>query len=118
MNELRRTLLVLLLIVYTGQGLAAFAGPCQMMSLPGESTHHHEGQLDHAGHDMSGMDEDMAANCCDGGVCSMSHCQMAPALPSLNYSDATEVAFQPGTAIFIRVPDSPLETHFRPPAIA
>ena len=86
MKRLHKIMVVLLVLAYTGQALASAAVPCASMAPPAaRDAHlgHAMGAGDrsaHAGHHMPAGELDGAAACCEGGLCSMSHCQAVPAL--------------------------------------
>jgi hypothetical protein len=84
-------MILLLLLVYTGQSLAAIAVPCGMMGAAGDVAAGMDlvagmAAMNHAGHQMSSDDAQQQAGdngCCESGFCSMSHCQSVAALPQL-----------------------------------
>jgi hypothetical protein len=83
MKRIRKSLVLLLVLAYTGQALAGLVLPCSNMTQPGAAAVM-EGMA-HDGHHMP-ADTDAtpatsASDCCAGGVCNMSHCQLAAALP-------------------------------------
>jgi hypothetical protein len=104
MSPIKRTLAVLLLLAFTGQAVVSVAAPCFMMN-------------GHAGHDMS-AEQDSASSCCDGGLCSMSHCQMAPAMPIPLFDNSPEKAFTYSAIDSVSAVISSLTTLYRPPIIA
>lgn len=80
-------MVILLVLAYTGQALASAAVPCASMAPPAAGDGHmmeHAmgagGMAAHAGHHMPADERNGAATCCEGGLCSMSHCQAVPAL--------------------------------------
>ena len=85
MRQLRKIMLLWLVLAYTGQALATAALSCPSMA-PGAGA---AADMAHAGHHMPAGDHVPAGDkdagagdvgCCDGGLCSMSQCQAAPAL--------------------------------------
>lgn len=91
MKPFRHLMILLLVLVYTGQSLAAIGTPCLMMGSSARvaaqdatTSDTDMAQMTHAGHHMSGGDpvaeEEGSLGCCDGGLCSMSHCQASLAL--------------------------------------
>ena len=118
MRRISRTLVVLLLLAYTGQAALVVASPCAMMSGSAGGMEHDMSAMDHAGHDMP-MDMDSGTgDCCDGGYCSASHCQMAPGVTSPFPAAAAET--YPVLVAVMPVPteDSPQESPYRPPISA
>ena len=118
MRRIPKTLLLLLLLAYTGQVALVAASPCAMMSGPAGGMDHDMSAMDHTGHDMP-MDSDSGAvDCCDGGYCSASHCQMAPGVPSPFPAAAAET--YPVLIAVMPVPtvDAPQESLYRPPISA
>ena len=114
----RQIIALLLLLVFTGQSLAAVGAPCFMSaSIPGEISTD-VAAVDHSAHHMvsTGQADDAAQGCCEGGgFCSMSHCQSAAAVPG------TVVAIPPhcftdyrNVAGFSSC-SNPLESLYRPP---
>jgi hypothetical protein len=115
MERIRKMLLLVLVLAYTGQALASVVPLCPEMAQSGAALHGSDMTvMEHAGHQMS-PDSSAAGGCCDGGLCKMSHCQLAPALP-LNHSDSnrivasfytafTQTSFQP----------HPFDSLYRPP---
>ncbi|MEE4143681.1 MAG: hypothetical protein V2I26_02700, partial [Halieaceae bacterium] len=103
----RIRIVLLLLLAYPSQVLAASALPCQMTGPAGDAVRSEavEGvamaAMGHAGHHMSAESDAGLAGavggCCDSGLCSMSHCQSAPALP-LDHSGSTLPVFSIHTA--------------------
>jgi len=123
MKLLRRQLLLLLLLAYAVQSVAALASPCQMM---GAGAEHVTGAatdmaaMDHAGHNMAQMAGGAPASsdspgCCDGGLCSMSYCQSGAALPSSGHArDTGHVTIHNDSANFSALRHSPASP-YRPP---
>lgn len=115
MERIRKMLLLVLVLAYTGQTLASVVPFCPEMAQTGAALHGADmAVMEHAGHQMS-ADASAADGCCDGGLCKMSHCQLAPALP-LNHPDSnhivasfdtgfTQTGFQP----------HPFDSLYRPP---
>jgi uncharacterized protein involved in copper resistance len=120
MSPIKRTLAVLLLLAFTGQAVVSVAAPCFMMNAPTGEMNHDMADMDHgghAGHDMS-AEQDSASSCCDGGLCSMSHCQMAPAMPIPLFDNSPEKAFTYSAIDSVSAVISSLTTLYRPPIIA
>ena len=95
MKPIKHLMLCLLLLVYAGQSVAAFGTPCLMMGMAAgevvEAASTDTAAMSHAGHPMGAPGQAAEAeadtSCCDGGLCSMSHCQSAAALPSTALPD-------------------------------
>ena len=121
MKKLRKPLLLLLVLAFTGQGLVANALPCQMPSNMQASTGAVDMTvMDHTAHHMpagaaEAADSTSGENCCDLGVCTMGHCQSAVTLP-LDYL-ASSAEFTP---VFSRydtaaAPSGVIDSLYRPP---
>lgn len=120
MNGFRKALVLLLVLAYAGQSLAALALPCATMSHAGAAGE--MADMDacaHAGHpvpaDSAAATTPPAGDCCDGGLCAASHCQTAAALP---WSDPGNAGHP--VAPFPRVAQAPAPFHhvdsrYRPP---
>lgn len=86
MIAVRRLLILLLLLTYTGQSLAAVGAPCFTMgSAAGESSAAMTG-MDHSAHNMALAPDNTldstGSSCCEGGgFCTMSQCQSVAAVP-------------------------------------
>jgi hypothetical protein len=118
MRRIPKTLLLLVILAYTGQATLVVAFPCAMMSGSAGGMDHDTSHMDHAGHDMP-MDGDPAAgDCCDGGYCSASHCQMAPGVPSPFPTAAAETYPVLFTVMPIPTVNAPPESPYRPPISA
>ena len=118
MRSIPRTLVLLLLLVYTGQSALVVAAPCAMMVDHAGGMDHDMSGMDHAGHGMSMDMPSAAADCCDGGYCSASHCQVAPGVVSPFFIAVTEMS--PVLVAVMTVPavNPPLESPYRPPTAA
>lgn len=95
MKRCKTYLVLLLALIYVGQAAVASASPCRGMPMDAGMVTHvgaassavtgghqmaaHAGH--HTGHHASVVDG-AAGDCCDGGLCAMSHCHAPPALPS------------------------------------
>lgn len=108
---------LLLLVAYLGQSLLAVGAPCFMS---GPDTGGEFGVLadsGHAGHHMDTVDQFEAGDsgCCDGGFCSMSHCQSVAALPAGNVTCGMtcSAAFIP--SFFSASPNHTAASLYRPP---
>ena len=120
MKKFRKPLLVVLVLAFTGQGLVANALPCQM-PLNGQAGAGASGMtaMDHSAHYMpstaDSADSTNAENCCDMGVCAMSHCQSAVTLP-LDYI-ASSANFTPvfSRQNIIAAPSGVSDSLYRPP---
>lgn len=117
MKRMRTQLLLLLVLAYSGQVLAASAFSCADMA-PASGGLDTAGMA-HAGHVMP-ADEGTQSTapvgaCCDGGLCDMGHCQSAPALP-LDHPDGNQhvVSFYAGFAA-TSSPLRPADSLYRPP---
>ncbi len=118
MRRIPRTLVLLLLLAYSGQAALVVASPCAMMSGPAGGMDHDMSAMDHAGHDMPMDREAGAGDCCEGGYCSASHCQVAPGVTSPFPPAAAET--YPVLVAEMPVPtvDAPQESPYRPPISA
>lgn len=127
MKSIRRFLVLLLVVAYAGQALVASALPCTSMSMgtvvvadvlvamPGAG-----GDADmvaHAGHHMKAdaATDGVPANCCEGGLCTMSQCQSAPALPQTLSLPAHEFPVAYPASSDFSSPTHPLYSLYRPP---
>jgi hypothetical protein len=86
MKKFHKPLMLLLVLAFTGQGLVANALPCQMpLNSQAGAGASDMTAVDHSAHRMPAAAEAGAGanseNCCDMGVCTMSHCQSAVTLP-------------------------------------
>ena len=86
MKTFHKSLLLLLVLAFTGQGLVANALPCQMpLNNQAGAGASDMTTIDHSAHHMPAAAEAAgstnAENCCDMGVCTMSHCQSVMTLP-------------------------------------
>lgn len=118
MRAISRTLLLLLLLAYTGQSALLVASPCTLMSDHAGGVEHDMSGMDHAGHGMSMHTASAAADCCDGGYCSASHCQAAPGIISPFYVAATGMSAVLIAARPVSALNPPLESPYRPPTVA
>ncbi len=122
-------LCIVMVLVYSTQSLLAVGAPCLMsISSPAASADHsgHDmASMPHSDHAMGGMDhrdhavtQMDASACCEGGLCSMSHCQTAVAMPASGLPrQAFDTPLYPG-AIPPALPQPGLESPFRPPIAA
>jgi hypothetical protein len=117
MRRIRTALVLLLVLAYTGQAVAAVVLPCPKMGRSAAAMD--TAGMVHAGHDMASHSAagkpHATANCCDGSRCNMSHCQVAAALPADPCFDG-----QLPVARHIQLADSPpplrvVATLYRPP---
>jgi hypothetical protein len=116
MKQHKHILALLLLLAYTGQAVVAAGAPCFMMSAAGE---HDMMTMDHSGHDMTMPDQNTTGgDCCEGGFCSMSHCQMALAMPVSVAPAAAEKAITYGAATAVPAIIPSLDSLYRPPISA
>lgn len=121
-------MVLLLLLAYAGQSLAAVAMPCLMMgpapdgSGTAANTYMPAGAdmagMNHASHQMNTGDATQhsgSSNCCDGGFCSMSHCQSVVALPQTQLSGGlvVQAILHDVAAVISHSP--PTDNLFRPP---
>ena len=119
MKKFRKPLLLLLVLVFTGQGLVANALPCQMpLNIQATAGAADMTAMDHTAHHMQSVTDEASTsseNCCDMGVCTMSHCQSAVTLP------LGHLASSPGFApVFSRhtaaaAPSGVYDSLYRPP---
>ena len=134
MKSIRRILVLLLVLAYAGQALVASALPCTSMNMgtvvvadalvavpdrifPMPDTGGDADMTAHAGHHM-GADaatEGAPVSCCDGGLCSMSQCQSAPALPQTLSLPAHEFPVAYAATTDLSSPIHPLYSLYRPP---
>ena len=118
-------IVLLLLLAFTSQAVTVTALPCQMTAPVRDAVH--GDALDggdmaatgHAGHHMS-ADFDAepagaASGCCDGGLCSMSHCQSAPGLPLEHSGNSLPVFAFHSVAFESGAPLHPVDSLYRPP---
>jgi hypothetical protein len=118
MKQLRKYLSLLLVLAFIGQAMAADALPCAGMA---------DVAVDAAAHDMSGMSHtghqmDPAAasgtaggSCCDAGLCGMSQCQAASALPQSVPPVCGDYVADYSAASVTSSPISRPDALFRPP---
>lgn len=83
MIAVRRLLILLLLLTYTGQSLAAVGAPCFTM---GSAAGAAMTGMDHSAHNMALAPDNTldstGSSCCEGGgFCTMSQCQSVAAVP-------------------------------------
>jgi len=120
MKGIRKVLVVVLLVAYTGQVLAGVAMSCpNMASAAAVFDGGDMGAMEHAGHHMmaesTAKPGDAGSGCCDGGLCDMSHCQSAPALPlNHSYGSSSAASYYTGSSPTIS-PLQPVESLYRPP---
>jgi len=117
MKRIRKLFLLFLVLAYAGQSLAAGIFPCSATAPVDASTG--SSAMEHAGHAMPACAEaeaaPMADDCCDAGLCSMSHCQSTAALPLGHPGNSTRyVAFYP-RAIEVSFVFQQIESLYRPP---
>jgi hypothetical protein len=128
MNTSKQLMVLLLLLAYAGQSLAAVAMPCLMMgpAPDGSGTAANTympanadmAGMNHAGHQMKSADVTLqsgASSCCDGGLCSMSHCQSVVALPQTQLSGGLVVQAILHDVAVVTSHSPPIDTLFRPP---
>jgi hypothetical protein len=118
-------IVLLLLLAFTSQAVAVSALPCQMMAPVGNAVRSdalEDGDMaatGHAGHHMpadSGAEPAGAAGgCCEGGLCSMSHCQSAPGLPLDHSGNRLPVFSFHSVAFESGAPLHPVDSLYRPP---
>lgn len=90
MKRFRKIWVLMLVLAYAGQAMASVAPPCQHMA-PGAAAVDMaaEPAMAHAGHhmvaDSNAVPAAPTADCCDDGLCAMSHCQSAAAAVPLNW---------------------------------
>ena len=119
MIAVRRLLILLLLLTYTGQSLAAVGAPCFTMgSAAGESSADMTG-MDHSAHTMAMAPHealDAGSSCCEGGgFCTMSQCQSVAALPETTaLNTATYLAIYHDVSSFVSFSFSS-DSLYRPP---
>jgi hypothetical protein len=117
MERVRHYMTLLLLLAYVGQSLAAVGAPCATMAPASAEISAAMPGMDHSGHAMGSADQVDASggNCCDNGLCSMSHCQSLAALPgSLDSANVNPAIFY-GAARAIPSPSSTTTPLYRPP---
>jgi hypothetical protein len=117
MKQIRKSLVLLLVLAYAGQALAGLVLPCPNMAQPGVAAGM-EGMA-HAGHHMpADPDANSAAaagDCCAGGVCNMSHCQLAAALPPTEIIGGQLHVARHIPAAGSTSPLHPVDSLYRPP---
>ena len=117
MERVRHCMMLLLLLAYVGQSIAAVGAPCAMMApAPAEMSVAMPG-MDHSGHAMGSAEQVDASggNCCDSGLCSMNQCQSLAALPGSLDSANANPAIVYGAARAISSHSSTTTPLFRPP---
>jgi len=122
-------LCIVMVFVYSTQSLLAVGAPCFMAASSAAAGADHSGHdmasmprgdhamggMDHRDHAMAQMD---AGACCEGGLCSMSHCQTAVAMPaSLLPRQTFDTPLYPG-ANAPALPEPGLASPYRPPILA
>jgi hypothetical protein len=121
MSKFRKPILLILLLAFTGQVIVANALPCQMPLNNQASTAASDmAAIDHSAHHMpagaaQAADNTGGENCCDMGVCAMSHCQSAVTLPLDYFASSAEF-----TPVFSRhnsaaTPSGVNDSLYRPP---
>ncbi len=120
MKRIRKILVLLLVLAYAGQALAGLVLPCPNMAQPAADAGL-EGMagMAHAGHHMP-ADTDAtpataASDCCAGGVCNMSHCQLAAALPPNQIMGGRLYSARHIPASGSASPLHPVDSLYRPP---
>lgn len=111
MKAMRKCMFFLMLLVYAGQSLAGVMLSCPPMAMDTMD------MAAHAGHDMSahGDDGSEQQSCCDGGLCVMSQCHAAPALPQTMSLPAGVDASSLDTPLVLSSLLHRSDTLFRPP---
>jgi hypothetical protein len=116
MRAFSKTLVLLLLLVHASQAALVVSAPCSMVSDHAGGMDHHMSGAEHAGHDMTTDVALAAADCCEGGYCSISHCQTAPGVTS----PQTPAVSETGSVLVAKIASSFVyflpESHYRPPA--
>lgn len=120
MKSIRKYLVVLLLLAYAGQALVAIASPCAMMTSAGTAVDRVDmPAMAHAGHQMPAAADTMpapsAGDCCDGGLCTMSHCQSATALPLSYFGNSPQYTSLYTLPADNAAPFHPVDSLYRPP---
>ena len=116
MSTVPKTFVLLLLLAFAGQSVLAASTPCLMMSGPADDMPHDMSAMGHAGHEMPAAGDAPQPDCCGGGYCSASNCEMVPGVPSPVSAALTERNFVLTAAELAPAVISPTETRFRPPA--
>ena len=121
MRKIRKPVLLILLLAFTGQLLVANALTCQTpLNNQANPAASDMAAIDHSAHHMpagaaQAADNTSGENCCDMGVCAMSHCQSAVTLP-LDYfassADFTPVFSRHNSAA---APSGVNDSLYRPP---
>ena len=123
MKRFRSFWVLLLVLAYAGQALAALASPCRPMA--GAVS----GQMDmpamaHAGHNMPPHGNSVTdnpgpaappADCCEAGLCAMSHCQSAPAMPPEHSGSRAQYSALYPPIESAATPIHPIDSFYRPP---
>jgi len=115
----RQNILALLLtLVCMCQGWAVNAMPCAAMAggAAAGSAHDMAG-MSHADHQMdsAATHDGTGASCCDGGLCSMSHCQSSVALPPAHPAGSPQYLQSYADSGAPAFPPNPVYTLYRPP---
>ena len=103
--------MLVLLLAYTGQSLLAVGASCAMSAGPAQE----RAAMDHSDHHDMAPAAEGGVNCCDGGFCSMSHCQSVAAMPQ---SEASDRLNSPGSWSYVFLQSSTglaVYPFFRPP---
>jgi hypothetical protein len=114
MERVRYCMMLLLLLAYVGQSIAAVGAPCAMMAPASSEINAAMPGMDHSGHAMGSADQ-ADASCCDSGLCSMSQCQSLAALPGSLDSANVNPAIVYGGVRAISSPSSTKTPLYRPP---
>ena len=122
MKSIRRFLVLLVVLAYAGQALVASALPCTSLNMGTvvvamPDTGGDADMAAHAGHHMKAdaATDGVPANCCEGGLCTMSQCQSAPALPQTLSLPAHEFPVAYPASSDFSSPTHPLYSLYRPP---
>jgi hypothetical protein len=133
MKTMRQWMVCLLLLAYVGQSLAAVATPCAEMdpdvsglpTMPVANDGMTPPVMDHCAQHMTaeapaGVDTNTntntnSFNCCDGGLCSMSHCLAVAAIIPAGYSSVAPLAPAHGGVLSVSSPIDIPTSLYRPP---
>jgi hypothetical protein len=119
MKGIGKLWLLLVVLAYTSQGVAAVVLTCPAMAAAGNAAVDtaDTGAMAHAGHHGAAKSPSASApgDCCDGGQCKMSHCQLAAALPLDHHGASRKYTAPYPPAARVASPFHPADSLYRPP---
>ena len=111
MNSLRHVIVLVLLLAYTGQSLLAVGASCAMNAGPTQEM----AGMDHSDHHDMAPATEGGVSCCDGGFCSMSHCQSVAAMPQSETGDRVDCPGSWSHVFLLSSTGLTVDPFFRPP---